>query len=205
MLLNVTNLNCRRGPKLIIANVSLSVTAGECIILRGPNGSGKTTLLRFLAGLCDSADIKTYDNSIAYSGHLDGVKSTLTVNENLSFWAGIYATNNLDKVIKKLNLEDLSNNLVGELSTGQKRRLGLARMLISNAKIWLMDEPTSSLDTSTSSLIFEAINLHCKNDGAAIISTHINLNIPKSRVLNMEDFAVKREDEDDPFLKGSFQ
>ena len=205
MLLNVTNLNCRRGPKLIIANVSLSVTAGECIILRGPNGSGKTTLLRFLAGLSDNAGIKTYNNSIAYSGHLDGVKSTLTVNENLSFWAGIYATNNLDKVIKKLNLEDLSNNLVGELSTGQKRRLGLARMLISNAKIWLMDEPTSSLDTLTSSLIFEAINLHCKNDGAAIISTHINLNIPKSRVLNMEDFAVKREDEDDPFLKGSFQ
>lgn len=83
MLLKIKNLDCRRGNKLIIANVSFNLKSGECLILKGPNGSGKTTLLRYIAGLSTN---NLLNDNIAYSGHLDGVKSTLTVQENLKFW-----------------------------------------------------------------------------------------------------------------------
>ena len=146
MLLKIKNLDCRRGNKLIIANVSFNLKSGECLILKGPNGSGKTTLLRHIAGLSTN---NLLNDNIAYSGHLDGVKSTLTVQENLKFWSGIYNTNNMANVIKTLKLNDFQNRIAGELSAGQKRRLGLARMLITNAKIWLMDEPTVSLYKTT--------------------------------------------------------
>lgn len=201
MLLKIKNLDCRRGNKLIIAKVSFNLKSGECLILKGPNGSGKTTLLRYIAGLSTN---NLLNGNIAYSGHLDGVKSTLTVQENLKFWSGIYNTNNMTDVIKTLKLDDFQNRIAGELSAGQKRRLGLARMLITNAKIWLMDEPTVSLDKTTSALISEIITQHCEKGGAAIISTHVNLNLPSSKVLNISEFKPERDKEFDPFLEGVF-
>ena len=118
MLLEIKNLDCRRGHKLVVADVTFSLKSGECIILKGPNGSGKTTLLRHIAGL-NSNNINNLSNDeIAFSGHLDGVKSTLTVNENLKFWAGVYNTDNIDNIIKILNLRDLENRMAGELSAG---------------------------------------------------------------------------------------
>lgn len=201
MLLKIKNLDCRRGNKLIIANVSFNLKSGECLILKGPNGSGKTTLLRYIAGLSTN---NLLNDNIAYSGHLDGVKSTLTVQENLKFWSGIYNTNNMANVIKTLKLNDFQNRIAGELSAGQKRRLGLARMLITNAKIWLMDEPTVSLDKTTTTLISEIITQHCKEGGAAIISTHVNLNLPSSKVLDISEFKSEIDKEFDPFLEGVF-
>ncbi|MDC3300614.1 heme ABC exporter ATP-binding protein CcmA [bacterium] len=204
MLINIENLDCRRGNKLIIANVSLCLKTGECLILKGPNGSGKTTLLRHIAGL-NSKNINDLANAdIAYSGHLDGVKSTLTVYENLQFWAGIYKSKNLESVIKTLNLENLYTRMAGELSAGQKRRLGLARMLITNAKIWLMDEPTVSLDQATTRLVSDAISNHCQKGGAAIISTHVDLDLPESSVLDITQFKPHKDTKTDPFLEGTF-
>jgi heme exporter protein A len=200
MLLNVSNLNCLRADKLILSNVSLSVNNGDCLILRGPNGAGKTTLLRYLAGLGDG----NYDSNIAFSGHLDGIKSTLTVRENLNFWAGIYGFDHVDDVMEQISLTALGHRTAGDLSAGQKRRLGLARMLLTGASVWLMDEPTVSLDTATSDAIVAAITSHCVQGGAAIISTHIDLNIPRARVLNITKFAAKPTDHTDPFLQGAF-
>ena len=200
MLLDVSNLNCLRADKLILSGVSLSVIAGDCVILRGPNGAGKTTLLRYLAGL--AGDLTP--QNIALSGHLDGIKSTLTVRENLSFWAGIYGFENIDQILEQLSLTPLQSRAAGDLSAGQKRRLGLARMLLTNADIWLMDEPTVSLDAATSDVIIDAIKTHCANGGAAIISTHIDMNIPRARILNITDFAAKQSDHTDPFLMGEF-
>lgn len=200
MLLDVSNLNCLRADKLILSQVSLCVTAGDCVILRGPNGAGKTTLLRYLAGLVGDLT----PQNIAFSGHLDGIKSTLTIHENLSFWAGIYDFGSIDKILDKLSLTPLQNRMAGDLSAGQKRRLGLARMLLTNADVWLMDEPTVSLDAATSVIIIDAIKIHCANGGAAIISTHIDMNIPNARVLNVTDFAAKSSDHLDPFLEGEY-
>jgi len=200
MLLDVSNLNCRRAEKLILSKVSLSVAEGECLILRGPNGSGKTTLLRHLAGLGSDAP-KT---DIAFSGHLDAIKATLTVSENLKFWAGIYGSNKANQVMNDLGLTKLADRLAGDMSAGQKRRLGLARMLLTDAKVLLMDEPTVSLDTATTKLIVEAIKTHCAGGGGAIISTHIDLGIPKARILDVTKFATTDDAIDDPFLQGTF-
>jgi heme exporter protein A len=200
MLLDVSNLNCLRADKLILSRVSLSLVAGDCVILRGPNGAGKTTLLRYLAGLAGEF---TPENT-AFSGHLDGIKATLTVRENLSFWAGIYGFGNIDPILKQLSLMPLQNRSAGDLSAGQKRRLGLARMLLTKADVWLMDEPTVSLDAATSDVIIDAIKTHCANGGAAIISTHIDMNIPRARILNITDFAAQQSDHTDPFLMGDF-
>jgi heme exporter protein A len=200
MLLKVSNLNCMRADKLILSRVSLSVVAGDCLILRGPNGAGKTTLLRYLAGL--NGD-QSNDNT-AFSGHLDAIKATLTVCENLEFWAGIYGRTQWRDVMDHLSLTALGDRAAGDLSAGQKRRLGLARMLLTNASVWLMDEPTVSLDATTSDIIVTAIKTHCANGGAAIISTHIDLNIPNARTLNVTDFAAKPSDHTDPFLQGEF-
>jgi heme exporter protein A len=200
MLMDVSNLNCLRADKLILSDVSLSVVAGDCVILRGPNGAGKTTLLRYLAGL--AGDLTP--QNIAFSGHLDGIKATLTVRENLSFWAGIYDFGNIDPILEQLSLTTLQTRAAGDLSAGQKRRLGLARLLLTNAEIWLMDEPTVSLDTATSDVIIDAIKTHCANGGAAIISTHIDMDIPRARIVNITDFAAKQTDHSDPFLMGEF-
>jgi len=200
MLLDVSNLNCHRAEKLILSKVSVSVAAGECLILRGPNGSGKTTLLRHLAGLGKQA--QTAD--IAFSGHLDAIKATLTVSENLNFWAGIYGYGDATQVMEGLGLTKLANRLAGDMSAGQKRRLGLARLLLTNAQVWLMDEPTVSLDADTTAVIVNAIKAHCKQGGGAIISTHIDLGIPKARVIDVTKFAARDEDTNDPFLQGAF-
>ena len=204
MLLEIKNLDCRRGHKLVVADVTFSLKSGECIILKGPNGSGKTTLLRHIAGLNSNNIINLSNDEIAFSGHLDGVKSTLTVNENLKFWAGVYNTDNIENIIKILNLRDLENRMAGELSAGQKRRLGLARMLLTNAKIWLMDEPTVSLDEKTTKIISDIIVNHCDEGGAAIISTHVDLNLPKSTILDINSFKPSVGKEIDPFLQGNF-
>jgi heme exporter protein A len=198
--MDVSNLNCLRADKLILSDVSLSVVAGDCVILRGPNGAGKTTLLRYLAGLAGELT----PQNIAFSGHLDGIKATLTVRENLSFWAGIYNFGNIDPILEQLSLTALQTRVAGDLSAGQKRRLGLARLLLTNAEIWLMDEPTVSLDTATSDVIINAIKTHCANGGAAIISTHIDMDIPRARIVNITDFTAKQTDHNDPFLMGEF-
>lgn len=204
MLLNAQKLNCQRANKLVIADVSVSVSAGDCLVLRGPNGSGKTTLLRCLAGLGGDEGIETFGNERAYSGHLDGVKSTLTVFENLQFWAGIYGTADVQGVMNAVNLTPLRHRPAGDLSAGQKRRLGLARMLLTDAAIWLMDEPTVSLDTDTTAMFAQIIGTHCKSGGAAIISTHIDLGIPNTRELDVTQFAPDPTRTHDPFLQGAF-
>ena len=199
--LKVNNLSFQKGYNLLFENLSFEINSGEALKVSGPNGSGKTTLLRYIAGLSTN---NLLNDNIAYSGHLDGVKSTLTVQENLKFWSGIYNTNDMANVIKTLKLNDFQNRIAGELSAGQKRRLGLARMLITNAKIWLMDEPTVSLDKTTTTLISEIITQHCKEGGAAIISTHVNLNLPSSKVLDISEFKPEIDKEFDPFLEGVF-
>ena len=156
--------------------------------------------MRYLAGLAGNLT----PQNIAFSGHLDGIKATLTVRENLSFWAGIYGFENIDPILEQLSLTTLQSRAAGDLSAGQKRRPGLARMLLTNADIWLMDEPTVSLDTATSDVIVDAIKTHCANGGAAVISTHIDMNIPNARILNITDFAAKQSDHTDPFLMGEF-
>lgn len=160
--------------------------------MRGPNGSGKTTLLRTLAGLQSpiTGKIGWTPEDIAYSSHADGIKLTLTVQENLAFWAGIYGQDGVDDALEAFDLTDLRKRMAQQLSAGQKRRLGLARLRVTGRKIWLCDEPTVSLDAASTAFFAAAVASHCGAGGVAVLATHIDLGI-KADTLDMMAFQPK--------------
>jgi heme exporter protein A len=193
MVIGVSNLAVARGGVTVLQGVSFAVSAGQALILRGPNGSGKTTLLRTLAGLQPhvAGDIQLAPDSVAYAAHADGLKSALTVAENLAFWAAIYGGGAIDPALKAMDLSSLTQRRAGELSAGQKRRLGLARLLLANRPLWLLDEPTVSLDAASVALFGQAVTTHLAGGGAALIATHVDLDLPGSDNLDLAPFRAR--------------
>lgn len=181
-----------RGGVPVLSGVSFTLEAGEALILRGPNGIGKTTLLRAVAGLQPmlSGQITGAEDQIAYASHADGVKATLNVRENLAFWAACFGQENVAPAMAALNLSNLADRLAGNLSAGQKRRLGLARLLVTGRPIWVLDEPTISLDAASVTLFADLIRDHLAKGGAALIATHIDLGFAAT-VLDLTQFRAK--------------
>ncbi|MBV7410116.1 heme ABC exporter ATP-binding protein CcmA [Maritimibacter sp. DP1N21-5] len=175
----VTDLTVSRGGVPVLAGLNFRLAAGQVLILRGPNGSGKTTLLRTLAGLqpAMAGEVSLPAETIAYGAHADGLKAVLTVEENLRFWASVYGTGSVEPAIEGFNLSGLRGRAAGNLSAGQKRRLGLARLLVTGRSIWLLDEPTVSLDAASVALFADAVRAHVAAGGAALIATHIDLGL----------------------------
>lgn len=192
MELNVEGLACARGGVRVLEGVSFSLAAGQALVLRGPNGSGKTTLLRTLAGLQPAlaGRIEAPEDGIAYAAHADGLKPTLTVAENLGFWAALYR-GDVAPALAAFDLEELRDRAAGNLSAGQKRRLGLARLLVTGRPIWVLDEPTVSLDASAVAMFAEAARAHLAGGGMALIATHIDLGLPEAQVLDLTPFRAK--------------
>ena len=190
MELKVADLTCARSGIPILENVSFSVTSGQSLILRGPNGSGKSTLLRTLAGLlpAESGTISAPPESIAYSGHADGLKSTLQAAENLEFWAKIYGTSDVAYAIQAFGLTSSQLKPAKNLSAGQKRRLGLARMLVTGRPIWVMDEPSVSLDAEAVEMFGVIVKSHLESGGIAVIATHVDLGFDGADVLDLRAF-----------------
>lgn len=193
MVIEVRNLSVARGGVTVLQGLGFAVAAGQALILRGPNGSGKTTLLRTLAGLQPGVggEIALHPDAVAYAAHSDGLKSTLTVAENLAFWAAIYGGPAIDRAVEALDLIPLVRRRAGELSAGQKRRLGLARLLVTGRPLWLLDEPTVSLDVASVALFAGVIRQHLAAGGAAIIATHVDLGLPEARVLDLDPYRVR--------------
>lgn len=158
--------------------MTFSVAAGEAVVLRGPNGVGKTTLLRTMAGLQTALDgrIDGGGDSIAYAGHADGIKGALSVTENLRFWAAVFGTTDtVNAALHGFDLWALRHRAAQHLSAGQKRRLGLARLLVTGRALWALDEPTVSLDLASVALFAGVLRHHLEQGGAAVIATHIDL------------------------------
>ena len=188
MAISVKSLSVSRGGINLLQDVDIELKNGQAGILRGPNGVGKTTLLRALAGLqpFDSGEIECSLEDICYSGHADGVKPTLTVQENLEFWANIFGSPSISEVAEKFMIIDLLNSKVGNLSAGQKRRVGLARLGLTGRQVWLLDEPTVSLDETSVKIFENIIKDHISEDGCALIATHIDLGLEnKAQIIDL--------------------
>ena len=195
-LLKVTDLSCARGGVPVLAGLSLALFAGEALVLRGPNGSGKTTLLRTLAGLQPplAGRIAAPAESIAYGAHADGLKPALTVAENLGFWAEVHGRRApVSEALDTFEIGDLADRRAHDLSAGQKRRLSLARLLVTGRRLWLLDEPTVSLDAEAVALFAAAVKRHLGEGGAALIASHIGLGLPDSAALDLGPFRARRE------------
>ncbi len=206
--LEVRDLACRRGERLILEGVEFSVPPGRALILRAPNGAGKTTLLRAVARLTPPVrgTISLSPERMTWFGHADGVKAQLTVTENLDFWARVHGSDTIAPALAAFRLEDLADRPAAYLSAGQRRRLGLARLLVARRPVWLLDEPTVSLDSATVATFARVVGAHLAAGGLALIATHIPLGLDEEDVLDVTPFRARENAEraHDPFLDAGF-
>ncbi len=197
MQLLVDQLTVNRGERRVLDGLSFKLVAGEGLLLTGPNGAGKTTLLRTIAGFLrpeagivrlDGVDEPEHVGPHCHMiGHQNGIKASLTVAENLAFWARYLGTggDEVEAALQRMNLAEIDDLPAGYLSAGQKRRLGLARLLVAKRPLWLLDEPTVSLDAASTELLAGVVAEHIAGGGMAIAATHIPLGIAAMRELKL--------------------
>jgi heme exporter protein A len=186
-VLQAEELAVFRGERLVFRDLDFSVPAGGAMVLTGANGSGKSTLLRLLAGLVRPiagrllwdgedalADLPSHAARVTYLGHLDAVKPGLTVSENLRFTATM-SGGVVDDALDALDLGDLADVPARFLSAGQKRRLALARLSLSTAPLWLLDEPTVGLDVASQERVGAVLRAHRARGGIVVAATHVPL------------------------------
>ncbi|MDB5491305.1 MAG: transporter involved in cytochrome c biosis, CcmB subunit [Micavibrio sp.] len=176
MILSAHAITCQRGQTIVLRDVSFTLQNGEVMAVTGSNGSGKSTILRACAGLNDpvAGAIETIAARRWIGTHAP-LKPTLTVSQNLAFWLALQGGTEQDTITRalhKFEIAHLAGRLVSTLSSGQKQRVSLARLFLSDEKLWLLDEPESALDTDGRDLMRRALSEHCGDGGAALIATH---------------------------------
>ena len=191
-MLHVDGLTLFRGERCLFNELSFDVKAGEALLVQGPNGSGKTSLLRVIAGLLDVEDGDVYwrgqsiraqrqqfHADVAWFAHRVGCKNDLTVRENLAVEAGLRASDmaRVPHVLERLGLSSCLSLPFRALSAGQQRRVGLARMLLCDAPLWLMDEPLTNLDRSGQQLLIELVTRHVEQGGLCVFASHQDIDL----------------------------
>ena len=214
MGLTVTDLTSIRGGRLVLDRLSFTLASGETLILRGPNGAGKSTLLRALAGLLPATGRVELDgralgrearaDAVAYAGHLDAIKPQLTVAENLRFWAGLFG-GDAAAALAAFDLGPIADRPAHLCSAGQKRRLGLARLLVAPRRLWLLDEPTVALDADAAARLLAAVGAHTAAGGLAVVATHAAARARPPRAAHPRARAAAAAGSAaDPFLAGAW-
>lgn len=194
MILSLSDVACARGGRLLFARVSLSLAAGEAVVVTGPNGIGKSSLLRLAAGL-----IAPFEGGVTRSGRIALMIEDLALDterrlgEALSFWARLDGgawDRRVTAALETVGLAKLAEVPVRLLSTGQRRRAGLARVLAAQAPLWLLDEPGNGLDTEGVAMLERVIARHRVEGGAVLLTTHQPLELADARVLALERFVT---------------
>lgn len=191
-MLAVVGAALLRGEKLLFHDLSFTAADMQAVEVLGTNGSGKSSLLKALAGLLPleqgviswrNQEIEQYKAETIYIGHLTALHPTLTAVENLRFLAGLhtgsddYSVENIKAALAYMQMSAYQNITSGQLSAGQKQRVSLARLLLANCKLWLLDEPFANLDNAGICLVHDIIIQHLSAGGIAVIATHARLSL----------------------------
>lgn len=193
MRLSGEGLAATRGGRTVFEDVGFALAPGEMLVVTGPNGSGKSTLLRLVAGLlrpsagalrAEPAPEAGLGSAAHYFGHLDALKPALTVADNLGFWRRVYGgTGDLEAALDAVGLAHLIDLPAERLSAGQKRRVALARLLVSERPLWLLDEPATALDAAAEAMLGRLIAAHLHGGGLVMAAIHRPLAIePTARL-----------------------
>lgn len=215
--LDVQDLACRRGGRILFAGLDFSLAAGDAALALGRNGAGKSSLLRVLAGLIppftgtihwggEDARLEPYEfrSAMRYVGHADGLLTNLTVIQNLRYWAALYRAPAdraaLETALTAVGLDDLADLPARMLSAGQRRRLALARPIATQSPsmppggLWLLDEPTVALDLPSIAKIEAAIAAFRASGGIVIASTNAPLTLPDAQEIDVAAAMPTPED-----------
>lgn len=195
---SATALTCIRNDVVLFKDLGFRLNGGEVLQIQGPNGSGKTSLLRILCGLAqpDTGAIlwneknihdhrQDYLNEMSYVGHVNGIKMELTALENMTIAGALSVTDkNIFSLeaLDKMGLAEYDNTPARKLSSGQRRRLALARLLITDARLWILDEPLTSLDNYGRQMMRDMISAHAADNGITVLATHDPVDIQHHKI-----------------------
>ncbi|MDD9198834.1 cytochrome c biogenesis heme-transporting ATPase CcmA [Aliivibrio sp. S2MY1] len=190
-MLEIRNVTCIRDERVLFEQLSFTISDGELIQIEGQNGAGKTTLLRIIAGLgyADEGDIywngesikknrEEFHSDLLFLGHHTGVKRELTAFENLAFYQSMHSNYNEEAIwgaLARVGLAGLEDVAAGQLSAGQQRRVALARLWLSNHKLWVLDEPLTAIDKQGVKVLEQLFMSHAKQGGIVLLTTHQDL------------------------------
>ena len=190
--LSATDLTLFRGERCLFSDLGFALNPGELLLLEGQNGCGKTSLMRAIAGLLefetgevywDGHPVREYRQAfhgeMIWMAHRTGLKLDLTLVENLNFESRLRASSDADfeSVLERLGIQRLKRLPVRSLSAGQQRRVALARMLLSKAQLWFMDEPVTNLDRDGRKLVIQLVNEHLGAGGMCVMAAHQDIDI----------------------------
>ncbi len=200
-MLSVDALFCERADRVLFRELDFSIKEGQVLQIKGSNGSGKTTLLRILCGLNEGYEgaiywygepiggkVEEYYSSLAYIGHRIGVNKVLTPKENLRWTCSlqqVVADEELYEALDKVGLRGFEESQCFTLSAGQQQRVSLAKLLISDTKLWVLDEPFTTLDADGVKQLEDLLRDHADKGGAVLITTHHNLSVTDLQVLEL--------------------
>lgn len=198
MRLIAENLGGERGGETVFSGIEFALGDGQALVVTGANGAGKSTLLRIVAGLLPVAagrvrfegggeDFPSAASACHYLGHLNAMKTALSVKENLCFWRDFSGAGSagIEEALETVGLGSIGHLPFGYLSTGQRRRAAIAKLLVSHRPLWLLDEPTAGLDKVSEERVGELLEKHLESGGIVVAATHLPLGIERAQGLVM--------------------